>query len=75
MHAHPHDVELENHGSIWIIQPLTPAGNAWADAHLPTDAIRWGGGIVAEPRYVPDIVDAMQADGLTVAGGGEESEA
>lgn len=60
------DLHFENHGSIWILQPLTRAGRRWCNENLPEDVMMWGGGIVVEPRYVIDIAQGADHDGLTV---------
>ena len=64
----PLDFILENHGSICILRPLTPSAVAWAEEHIgqengyqphfPT--------VVVEPRYIADIVEHIQHDGLAV---------
>jgi hypothetical protein len=58
------DILVENHGSIVLLRPATPAGREWLEAncdpsgHRPFD----GGTLLCEPRYVADIVaDARQA--------------
>ena len=61
------DFQVDNHGSIVILVPLSPAATEWTDEHLPEDAMHWGAGIVVEPRYISDIVDGMLADGLAMA--------
>jgi hypothetical protein len=66
---HP-DFSLQDHGSICILTPLTPAAKDWFNEHLPVDNSEtqfWAGGIVIEPRYVPDIISGIQSDGLLVA--------
>ena len=61
------DVRIENHGSVAIIQPVSAIGNEWVESNLVNDeTVFWGGGIVAEPRYIEDVVRGMQHDGLTV---------
>jgi hypothetical protein len=60
------DFVFANHGSVCILTPISDAGKAWADAHLPEDAGRWGGGTVIEPRYVGDILAGIAADNLEV---------
>jgi hypothetical protein len=62
------DVQFENHGSIWLARPLTNAGLAWVEDNIPDDAQWFARAIVVEPRYVGDIVEGMQADGLEVGG-------
>ena len=63
----PSDFELFGHGTLYSLQPLTPAARAWVDEHLPDDAMVWCGAIVVEPRYLGDIVRGAIADGLQVA--------
>ena len=53
-------------GSVVLLHALTDAGRAWIGDHIPDDAMRFGGGIVAEPRYIDDIAHGAMADGLTV---------
>jgi hypothetical protein len=60
------DFHVENHISIILLQPLTPAAWAFVDEHLPEDAMRYAGAIVVEPRYIDDIVEGARAEGLTV---------
>ncbi len=60
------DIVVENHGSIVLLQPLTEAGHFWLDHHLPYDAQKWGSAYAVEPRYVQDIIDGMENDGLVV---------
>jgi len=64
------DFSFHNHGSICILNPLTPAAKDWFNEHLPVDNPEthfWAGGIVIEARYVPDIISGIQSDGLLVA--------
>jgi len=60
------DFRFANHGSICILAPLTEEASTWVEEHIPEDAQRWAGGIVVEPRYVADIRDGIDSDGLTV---------
>ncbi len=60
------DFRFSDHGTICILFPASEAGIAWADLHLPDDALRWARGYVIEPRYVAPIIDGIIADGLSV---------
>jgi hypothetical protein len=61
------DAKVENLGSICILQPLSSAGKAWTDENLAVESWQMtGGGIAIEPRMVQDIIDGMEAAGLTV---------
>ena len=60
-----HDFEVDDHGSIFILTPVSEAALQWCYAHLPEDAPRWGSVSYAiEPRYIEDIVRGCQRDGL-----------
>lgn len=61
------DFTVSNHGSIFLLTPVSAAGEAWANDHLPEDAARFGFGIAVEHRYIADIVDGIRNDGLEVA--------
>jgi hypothetical protein len=60
------DVEVSCHGSIYIFTPLTPAAREWVAKFLPEDAQQWAGGTVVEHRFIADIVQGAQRDGLSV---------
>jgi hypothetical protein len=64
----PPDFVVEDHGSIFLLKPLTPPATSWVEDHigqenayqpyLPT--------VVVEHRYIADIVAGIQNDGLAV---------
>jgi len=60
------DVNIESHGSLVLIRPLTEAASDWLDENISEDAQHFGGAVVVEPRYVEAIVEGMQNDGLEV---------
>ena len=60
------DFFVENHGSIFLLQPLTTAANSWISEHLPEDHMTFGGAVVAEHRYIWSILEGIQSDGFTV---------
>jgi hypothetical protein len=60
------DVEVSRHGSIYILTPLTPVAREWVAEFLPEDVQRWAGGTVVEHRFIADIVEGAQRDGLSV---------
>lgn len=59
------DYSVTNHGSIWLIQPLTESAEEWFADNLPEDAPMLGNAYAAEPRYVGDIIMGAQNAGLT----------
>ena len=61
------DFEVENHGSLFLLRPMTSAAWNWAEQHLPEDAQMFGQAYAVEHRYIADIVEGIQADGLGVA--------
>jgi len=60
------DFSVSNHGSIYLLTPLTGAAEEWVDEHIGDDALRFGYGVSVEHRYIRDIVDGIVNDGLTV---------
>jgi hypothetical protein len=63
------DFKLENHGSLFLLRPLTSVARDWMGEHLPMDNPEtqfWGDAIVIEPRYVAPIVDGIIGDGLVL---------
>jgi hypothetical protein len=63
------DFGCENHGSVFLLRPVTPAAFAWIEQHLPPDRLMFGNAVVIEPRYAWAILLGLQDDGLVVARG------
>lgn len=62
------DLIVENHGSVALILPASPAGREWFDSHVEYES--WavlGSRIAVDHRYVAPIVDGAVNDGLEVA--------
>jgi hypothetical protein len=60
------DFVVENHGTIFLLQPFSPAANSWVEENLPEDRLTFDGAVVVEHRYIADIVRGAQADGLVI---------
>lgn len=61
------DLQVQNHGSIFILQAISNEGKQWVAEHIPADAQTWGvDGIVVEHRYIEAIVAGAINDGLEV---------
>jgi hypothetical protein len=60
------DFLVENHGTIFLLQPLTPAANSWIDDHLPEDRMTFGSAVCVEHRFIRDIVRGILNDGLVL---------
>ena len=63
------DFLCENHGSIFLLRPVSPAAFDWIEKHLPSDRFNFGNAVVIEPRYVWAILAGLQDDGLVVSRG------
>ena len=64
------DFIVENHGSIFLLKPLTPNALSWVEEHIGQHngfQPNYPHSIVVEHRYISDIVEGIQNDGLAVA--------
>ncbi len=59
------DFICENHFSVFLLLPISPAAFSWIEEHLPPDHLTFGKGIVIEARYFWPILEGIQNDGLT----------
>lgn len=59
------DYTVTNHGSIWLIQPLTETAANWFADNLDPDCMMHGSAYAVEPRYAGDILMGAQEYGLT----------
>jgi len=63
----PPDFVVENHGSIFLLRPLTPTARSWVDEHIGDNGYQpYYPTVVVEHRYIADIVRGAGADGLVV---------
>jgi hypothetical protein len=60
------DFVVENHGTNFLLQPLTRAAISWVEVNLPEDHLTFGNVVVVEHRYIADIVRGAQNDGLVI---------
>jgi len=58
------DFEVQNHGSIFLLCPLTDSAIEWIDEYLPEDILTFGRGVCVEHRFILDIVRGIQEAGL-----------
>lgn len=61
------DFTLYNHGSICVLTPTSTEASKWIYENIHPEAMRWGRGVVIEPRYVEDILTGTDMAGLTVS--------
>ena len=60
------DVTVQDHGSLFLLQPHTAAAKAWIEENVQEDARWWGNALVIEHRYIDNVVNGAIKDGLTV---------
>jgi hypothetical protein len=59
------DLVFENHFSLYLIRPLSQAGQDWLDENVGDENTQtFGGAIVCEPRYVLDVCRGAVDSGL-----------
>jgi hypothetical protein len=64
----PTDLIFENHFSLFLIRPVSPAGQSWLDENVGDEnTLTFGGAVVCEPRYVEAIVHGTIEAGLAVS--------
>jgi hypothetical protein len=63
------DFICENHGSIFLLRPVSPASFDWIESHLPSDRITFGNAVAVEHRCIWAILVGIQDDGLAVTRG------
>ncbi len=59
------DFTYIDHGSIILLSSATDEGKTWASQNLPENTARHGSAYAIERRYFADIIDGIDADGLT----------
>jgi hypothetical protein len=60
------DFFCENHGSIFLLRPASPAAHFWISDHFPEERMTFGDAVVVEHRYIWAILEVIQNDGLAV---------
>lgn len=62
------DLRFENHLSLFLIRPLSQAGQQFLDDNVGNaETLTFGGAIVCEPKYVEAIFQGAIEVGLEVA--------
>lgn len=61
------DFFVENHGSIFLLRPVTPSAFDWISQRIPDDAQIFGNAVVVEHRYIADIVQLEDRFALMLA--------
>jgi hypothetical protein len=62
------DFVVENHGSMFLLTPLTVLATSWVEEHIGEDNgfQPYFPTIVVEHRFIAEIVDGILSDGLAL---------
>jgi hypothetical protein len=60
------DFHCENHGTAFLLRPLTEAAQAWITEHLPDEPQWFDKGVVIEVSRIWPILADIQEAGLVV---------
>jgi hypothetical protein len=63
------DCVCENHSSIFLLRPTSPASYECIESHLSPDRLTFANAAVVEHRHIWVILAGLQEDGLAVARG------
>jgi hypothetical protein len=63
------DFVCENHGSIFLLRPHSPAAFLWIHENLPADRQMWGTAVVISHSCIWAILGGIQEAGMVVARG------
>ena len=61
------DFICENHGSIFLLRPVSSASFDWIEEHLPPDRLTFGNAVAIDHRCIWAILVGLQDDGLVVS--------
>jgi hypothetical protein len=63
------DFRCENHGSVFLLYPLSQSARSWIEENLPSDVQWFGNAVAIEHKYIWTILEGIQSDSLVVARG------
>jgi len=61
------DFICENHSSVFLLRPISPAAFEWVNEHLPEDRQTFGNAVAIDHRCIWAILTGLQEDGLSVS--------
>jgi len=61
-----HDFTVEDHGSIFLVRPLSDSAKEWINENIGYDAHFLGTALVVEHRYITNIIEGMAKAGLEI---------
>jgi hypothetical protein len=60
------DVRVDNHGTIYLVRPVSGRAAWWIDEHVRKEFQWFGGSLVLEHRYARDLIELMREAGLLI---------
>jgi hypothetical protein len=65
-HPPPSDFNIQYHGTVTLLKPLTDACAEWVEENVAAEDWQWlGGALAVEPRYLPPLVEGLIEAGFT----------
>jgi len=62
----PHfDVQIDSHGTVWTLKPLSELGRSWLISNLPDEG-QWRDSFVVRATQVQALIWLMIDDGIAV---------
>ena len=58
------DFSVTDHGSIALLKLHSSEARSWVAENVEEGPAKWAGALVIEPRYVANIVEALEDAGL-----------
>lgn len=58
------DVDVSNHGTIFLFEPLTDTAQEWIEANIAGETQWFGNALAVEHRFAADLAAGMAKDGL-----------
>jgi len=60
------DVYVENHGSIFLVRPVSNSACDWLTENVSEESQYFGNALVVEHRYIEALIHGLQEAGLIV---------
>lgn len=61
------DFAVYDAGTLVLLKPLSRRAQKWVREHIPADAMRFGGSIAVERRYLAPILRGIADSGMVIA--------
>lgn len=55
-------------GDRYLLGPISDDALLWVEAHIPLDALHYGGGVVIDQDRIDGLIDSILSDGLAISG-------